>query len=136
MFIIFAEKRKSSSITIIAIIVPIVIVAVVLVFVRFCFLRRKAKNKHRYVRGDSGKEFYGYTCVYIWKNLLKCNEFCNLKQLAKQIYCLVAVVRREMTTMDLQIDLVTIEAATNNFSEDNRIGEGGFGIVYKVKVGW
>ncbi|XP_058197660.1 cysteine-rich receptor-like protein kinase 10 [Rhododendron vialii] len=25
----------------------------------------------------------------------------------------------------------TIEAATNNFSNDNKIGEGGFGLVYK-----
>ncbi|KAI8525195.1 hypothetical protein RHMOL_Rhmol13G0210200 [Rhododendron molle] len=31
----------------------------------------------------------------------------------------------------LQYDLGTIEAATNNFSNDNKIGEGGFGLVYK-----
>jgi len=32
----------------------------------------------------------------------------------------------------LQFDLSTIEAATNNFSADNKLGEGGFGEVYKV----
>ena len=32
----------------------------------------------------------------------------------------------------LQFDFVTIESATNNFSEDNKLGEGGFGQVYKV----
>jgi len=32
----------------------------------------------------------------------------------------------------LQFDFVTIEAATNKFSDDNKIGEGGFGEVYKV----
>jgi hypothetical protein len=32
----------------------------------------------------------------------------------------------------LQFDLATIEAATNNFSDDNKLGEGGFGAVYKV----
>ncbi|XP_015885095.3 cysteine-rich receptor-like protein kinase 10 [Ziziphus jujuba] len=31
----------------------------------------------------------------------------------------------------LQFDLDTIEAATNNFSDDNKIGAGGFGAVYK-----
>ncbi|XP_058072848.1 cysteine-rich receptor-like protein kinase 10 isoform X2 [Magnolia sinica] len=35
-------------------------------------------------------------------------------------------------TQDLPlIDLVTIQAATNNFSDENKLGEGGFGPVYK-----
>ena len=33
----------------------------------------------------------------------------------------------------LQFDLDTIEADTNKFSDDNKIGEAGFGAVYKVK---
>ncbi|KAL5578997.1 hypothetical protein UlMin_011439 [Ulmus minor] len=35
------------------------------------------------------------------------------------------------TTESLQFDLATIEAATNKFSDDNKLGEGGFGEVYK-----
>ncbi|KAM7490231.1 hypothetical protein LguiA_033152 [Lonicera macranthoides] len=31
----------------------------------------------------------------------------------------------------LQFDLGTIQAATNNFSNENKIGQGGFGMVYK-----
>ena len=31
-------------------------------------------------------------------------------------------------------DLVAIEEATNNFSNENKLGEGGFGSVYKVKI--
>lgn len=39
-----------------------------------------------------------------------------------------------MTTVEsLQFDFGTIEAATNKFSADNKLGEGGFGEVYKVR---
>ena len=31
-------------------------------------------------------------------------------------------------------DLETVVAATNNFSGENKLGEGGFGPVYKVKI--
>ncbi|CAN6808841.1 unnamed protein product, partial [Brassica oleracea] len=34
-------------------------------------------------------------------------------------------------THQLQYDLNTIEAATDNFSDENKLGEGGFGVVYK-----
>ncbi|XP_057961618.1 cysteine-rich receptor-like protein kinase 25 [Malania oleifera] len=38
----------------------------------------------------------------------------------------------EIATIEsLQVDFATIKAATNNFSNDNKIGEGGFGVVYK-----
>jgi hypothetical protein len=32
----------------------------------------------------------------------------------------------------LMYDLSTLRAATDNFSEENKLGEGGFGPVYKV----
>ena len=32
----------------------------------------------------------------------------------------------------LVIDLPTLRLATNNFAEDKKLGEGGFGAVYKV----
>ena len=38
-----------------------------------------------------------------------------------------------MTTVESsQFDFATIEAATNKFSDDNKLGEGGFGAVYNV----
>ena len=37
-----------------------------------------------------------------------------------------------LTAESLQYSLTEIQIATNNFSVDNKIGEGGFGRVYKV----
>ena len=41
----------------------------------------------------------------------------------------------ESAVEDLELpyfDMVTISAATNHFASDNKIGQGGFGTVYKV----
>ncbi|KAF5182707.1 Cysteine-rich receptor-like protein kinase [Thalictrum thalictroides] len=38
------------------------------------------------------------------------------------------------TVESLQFNFATVEAATDNFSDDNKLGEGGFGAVYKGKL--
>ena len=37
-----------------------------------------------------------------------------------------------LNTEALQFDLASIRTATNNFSEANKLGRGGFGTVYRV----
>ena len=43
-----------------------------------------------------------------------------------------AVMRRSNSSQSLQYDLDSIRLATKNFSAENKLGEGGFGPVYKV----
>ena len=41
----------------------------------------------------------------------------------------------EITTMEsLQYDFGTIQTATDDFSDEKKLGEGGFGAVYKVLI--
>ena len=50
------------------------------------------------------------------------------------LFFLLPAVGDEITSVQsLQFDLGTIEAATNNFSDINKIGKGGFGDVYMVR---
>eukprot|EP00258_Populus_trichocarpa_P039112 XP_024455131.1 cysteine-rich receptor-like protein kinase 10 isoform X2 [Populus trichocarpa] len=64
---------------------------------------------------------------------LFCMCFCFLRRARKtRDYVPENDVGDEITTEEsLQFDLSTIEAATNNFSADNKLGEGGFGEVYR-----
>ncbi|XP_052290615.1 cysteine-rich receptor-like protein kinase 10 isoform X2 [Citrus sinensis] len=59
---------------------------------------------------------------------------CYFIRKAKNKYNAVPEVNadNDITTLEsLQFDFETIEVATNNFSTDNKLGEGGFGEVYK-----
>ncbi|KAJ4703230.1 Receptor-like kinase [Melia azedarach] len=61
--------------------------------------------------------------------------FCLLKRGAKKKYNAVPEENadNDITTLEsLQFDLGTIEVATDRFSTDNKLGEGGFGEVYKA----
>ncbi|KAL2926422.1 Cysteine-rich receptor-like protein kinase 25 [Bienertia sinuspersici] len=47
-------------------------------------------------------------------------------------YGMIFVVGEDFTTVEsLQYDLETLQSATNSFSDENKLGEGGFGGVYK-----
>ncbi|KAF3949583.1 hypothetical protein CMV_024566 [Castanea mollissima] len=100
-------KGKAKISTVIAIVIGVTIAAsVVLVTLLYCFRRRKARRK----KSDAINEL----------NSEKSDSILNYHATS------------EITTVEsLQFDFGTIEAATNKFSDDNKIGEGGFGKVYK-----
>ena len=69
--------------------------------------------------------------MWIGNNLISC--------MTNFFYPFVAEVQEEeedkidITTEQLQFDFNTIRIATNDFSDSNKLGKGGFGFVYKVK---
>lgn len=104
-----------------AIVVPIT-VAVILFIAGVCFLTRRARKKRDSV--PDGKCKYPHTDFEFGKVLLFIYYLCVL------FYCIAA---SDITPVQsLQFDFSTIEAATNKFSAENKLGEGGFGEVYKV----
>jgi len=55
-------------------------------------------------------------------------------QVHKFIYKHIDPVGEESSLLEgLQFELATIKLATDNFSNENEIGKGGFGEVYKVR---
>lgn len=91
-----------------------------------CILTRKSK-KHDAVKQENGKEWYRVLVNY---HSMLCIQKANIQYLL----CFY-MAGNEITTMEsLQFDFSTIEAATNKFSVDNKLGEGGFGPVYKVEI--
>ncbi|XP_074307561.1 cysteine-rich receptor-like protein kinase 10 [Silene latifolia] len=58
---------------------------------------------------------------------------CLIKKKSKKYVAVpFGSVSEDLTLAEsMQYDLATLQSATNNFSDDNKVGEGGFGIVYK-----
>ncbi|XP_050212583.1 cysteine-rich receptor-like protein kinase 11 isoform X2 [Mercurialis annua] len=100
------DKKKISSITIMMItVVPVLGLSLFVAFLYILFRRRKSKQRKKSSSSDSNKRYEEIDCE-------------NTNDI--------------MSTPDsLQFDIETIRLATNNFSDDNKLGEGGFGLVYK-----
>lgn len=45
----------------------------------------------------------------------------------------LAAVDEVIKADSLQLDFASVQAATSNFSDGNKLGQGGFGAVYKVQ---
>ncbi|PSS04720.1 Cysteine-rich receptor-like protein kinase [Actinidia chinensis var. chinensis] len=85
-------------------------------------------------RGISSKVLVAILVPTVVSLLLFVVGICFLRRKAKKKYNFLQEepVRNEITTVEsLQYDFITIQSATNNFSVENQIGKGGFGVVYK-----
>nr|POE58723.1 cysteine-rich receptor-like protein kinase 11 [Quercus suber] len=55
----------------------------------------------------------------------------------RELRCVtVRTMRTRVSFESLQFDFAAIEGATDKFSDDNKLGEGGFGVVYKAWEHW
>jgi len=112
----------------VAIVVPIV-VAVLLLIVAICFLRKRASNRYTNSFDQDSSNLSFSVKMIVSYNLLQLTLIWLLI-IAVFLRC---VVVDDLTDVEsLQFDLATVEAATNRFSDENQIGRGGFGVVYKV----
>ncbi|KAI8525201.1 hypothetical protein RHMOL_Rhmol13G0210800 [Rhododendron molle] len=100
-------------------IVVLIGVTIILSMAAFCFLTRRAKKTYNLLREDNVELLASMK----QESLETAGIFDNLLQ--------IKVGEDISSVQSLQYDLGTIQAATNNFSEDHKIGEGGFGQVYK-----
>ncbi|CAH1448351.1 unnamed protein product [Lactuca virosa] len=119
------KKRKSSKS--IYIIVPVACVfagMLIIIGLYFFIKRRRSKNNINAAVDSATKKESGTTAFSSLVMSENHNHSANLSQ--------VGSVEMEMGTLgSLQFDLATIEAATDNFFDGKKIGEGGFGPVYK-----
>ncbi|CDY15079.1 BnaC03g44400D [Brassica napus] len=84
--------------------------------------------------GQSSVNFLSIVVPIIVVVLLFIAGYCFLSKREKRTYEIAPTFNHEddITIIDsLQLDYRTIQAATNYYSEDNKIGQGGFGEVYK-----
>ena len=121
--LIDAGKGGISSKTIVIIVVPTVVSVVIFSILCYCFICRSARKKYDTIEAEKGK--------ILAPNL---NDPLFLVTVMVFFFFFCAVEPDITTEQSLQFDLATIQAATNNFSDHNKIGEGGFGAVYKVEL--
>ncbi|KAL7592994.1 hypothetical protein Lser_V15G32125 [Lactuca serriola] len=113
--------RKSSK-SIYVIIVPVACVLGGILIIGLClFIKRRRKNNIKDASATKKESGTAFSSLVMSENQ---NNSANLAQAGS--------AEMEMGAVgSLQFDLVTIEAATNSFFDGNKIGQGGFGPVYK-----
>ncbi|KAI3710421.1 hypothetical protein L2E82_40201 [Cichorium intybus] len=105
------KDKKSNTTRLIYILVPVMCISLVLIGVLAWPLYKRRRND-----GVSKKETSSFSSLLVGHRQASTHD---------------AVGMDIVTVQSLQFDLGTIEVATNYFSPKNKIGKGGFGLVYK-----
>ncbi|KAJ9566149.1 hypothetical protein OSB04_002115 [Centaurea solstitialis] len=113
-----SSGRKRNSSKVIPIVVSIACGFVVLVAIAFWFFVIRAKRKKNVAKRESGNAFSSLLMKENQKHSANLGESGSVEMEIGSV-------------QSLQFDLATIEEATKNFIIENKIGEGGFGPVYK-----
>ncbi|KAA8515456.1 hypothetical protein F0562_018933 [Nyssa sinensis] len=114
---------RSTSQTIVIVVVSIVI-SLVLVALAACAILRLRKPKKN-LEGIQEKNF----CFY-----LKLSWTVNCQKLIAMFSSIRRGEDVSKNEESLRFDFGTIRVATNDFSDTNKLGQGGFGLVYKVTI--
>lgn len=116
---------------IIAIVVPVVVILVALIVICVCCAKYKKIKTYDPVAKSGKRNYFNASEIKINRK----NGMQYLIIFAKwSVISLNVVPGEDFTTIEsLQYDLATLKSATSNFSDENKLGEGGFGSVYKVR---
>lgn len=121
----YAGKKSRNSVVIIAAIVsPVVSILLLTLLVLWIIFEKKRRKFNPVPVPEESGMAKKLTVSY----LLLSSLLCSIFESANIFYSAVEISRVEF----LQFDFDTIVAATNNFRDYNKLGEGGFGEVYKV----
>ncbi|MED6134162.1 hypothetical protein PIB30_034690 [Stylosanthes scabra] len=79
----------------------------------------------------------GLSLYILWKRKTKQKGYFERSQLIEGVISASREISGERTMDDLELplfDFTTLTMATNNFSKENKLGEGGFGSVYRGRL--
>ncbi|KAJ9558932.1 hypothetical protein OSB04_013546 [Centaurea solstitialis] len=122
-----AEKKGSaSSGTVVGIVIGVVVFVVILLFVGYkCYAKKRNGNPKRVADPENGKELVKASVAGGSSDALR--VFSELQSQSSGDHTEMSVFEGGNVSISIQV----LRQVTDNFSDENVLGRGGFGIVYK-----